>query len=125
MKNYLITGKRILVVDDNHLSREIALEVLSAYGVKVEFAISGENAIQLIKRRKENDELYDIILLDISLIGINGYQTADKIREIPGYEKDKVKIVGLSASPVNEELAKSFNAYCRKPLSIKELSSVL
>ena len=107
----------MLVVDDDELSCTTTMDVLKAIGIKAEWTLSGEKAIELVIRRHKKKDDYQIILLDWKLPGMNGIQVAKEIRRNLG---DEVPILLMSAYDWSEFEAEAREAGIRgfitKPL---------
>jgi len=120
------TGKRILLVDDNELNREIGVEILRMTGAEVETAENGKIAVEKVEASPEGS--YDLIFMDIQMPVMNGYEATAAIRSLPG-EKGKVPIVAMTANAFAEDvqLAKNtgMNGHIAKPLDMNKLKDVL
>ena len=120
------TGKRILLVEDNELNREIAVEILQMTGAEVETAENGKIAVEKVEVSPK--DRYDLIFMDIQMPVLNGYQATAAIRSLPG-EKGELPIVAMTANAFAEDvqLAKNtgMNGHIAKPLDMNKLSDVL
>jgi len=114
----------ILEVDDNDAIREIVDAVLTAEGYTVATAASGDAAMELVGRRVARGEaLPELMLLDLTMPGMSGYQTIRKLRALPG--GDRVPVIFVSALPEDEEREHALAAggvdYLSKPFQIPRL----
>ena len=120
------TEKRILLVEDNELNREIAGEILQMTGAKVETAENGKIAVEKVEASPKGS--YDLIFMDIQMPVMNGYEATAAIRSLPG-EKGKLPIVAMTANAFAEDvqLAKNtgMNGHIAKPLDMNKLNDVL
>lgn len=115
------TQRRILLVDDNELNREIATEMLREEGIIVEDTDDGTKAVGILKEK--GPDYYDCILMDIQMPIMNGYEATELIRKM--YPKDNIPIIALSANAFAEDkvasLAAGMNDHIAKPININEL----
>ncbi len=120
----LFTGKKILVVDDNEVNILIAKRFLSKWGLIIDFASNGEEAINKIV-----NNVYDLIFMDIRMPGIDGFDTTKIIREIEGDYYKKVPIIALTASTLHNENMKfkesGMDGHILKPFNPDEIKAVL
>ena len=123
-ENY--AGKRILLVEDNALNREIATEILSMTGVTVDTAENGKIAVEKVMEAPE--KWYDLIFMDIQMPIMNGYEATAAIRAFAG-RRGKVPIIAMTANAFAEDvqLAKNtgMNEHIAKPLDLNKLNDVL
>lgn len=119
----ILKGKRILLVEDNELNREIAGEILTVEGAEIEEAFDGTEALNKIESK--NIEYYDLILMDIRMPGMNGYETTREIRR--RYPECRVPIVALSANAFEEDRKLShecgMDGHISKPIIIDQLKA--
>ena len=120
------SGKRILLVEDNELNREIAGEILQMTGAEVETAEHGKIAVEKVEASPKGS--YDLVFMDIQMPVMNGYEATAAIRSLPG-EQGKLPIVAMTANAFAEDvqLAKNtgMNGHIAKPLDMNKLSDVL
>ena len=118
----IVSGLKVLVVEDNSMNQLLAQKVLEDWGWTVEIASGGMIAIEKIK---QND--YDIVLMDIQMPEMDGYETTAFIREKLPVPKCYVPIIATTAHVMQAEEDKCFeagmDAYISKPFSIKLLYS--
>lgn len=96
-----LMGKRVLVADDNELNREILKEVLADYGLLVEEAANGREAVEAVKRNEPSH--YDFILMDIEMAVMDGYEATAKIRALPNRIRASIPIIALTVNTVPED----------------------
>ena len=117
----VLEGKRILMVEDNELNREISMEVLSEAGIIVDEAEDGAKAVERVK--EVGIDYYDCILMDIQMPVMNGYEATKAIRRMKNGRK--VPIIALSANAFEDDKAKSLEAgmddHQSKPIIIPKL----
>lgn len=121
MDDYDFKGKRILLVEDNELNREIATELIGVTGASVESAEDGIQAIEMFKNSAEG--YYDLILMDIQMPRMDGYEATRQIRMMQRSDAGKVPIFAMTANAFAEDELKSreagMNAHISKPLDIQ------
>ena len=119
------SGKRVLLVEDNALNREIAAEIIGMTGAQVDSAENGRDAVDII--RQKGAEYYGIVFMDIQMPVMNGYESAKEIRALPGC--GELPIVAMTANAFAEDVLQSRNAgmneHISKPLDMKKLSEVM
>ena len=118
-------GKKVLLVEDNELNREIALDILENEGILVETAVNGEEAVRAVSEK--GTDYYDFVLMDIQMPVMNGYEATTKIRKL--YPDAVLPIIALSANAFEEDRQKSIaagmNDHVAKPIKVDELKSVM
>ena len=121
------TGKRVLLVEDNELNREIAAEILQETGFKVEVAVDGSEAVSMVEKSEEY--YYDIILTDIQMPVMNGYEEVTAIRGMKRSDIAAMPIIAMTANAFEEDKALALkcgmNGHVAKPLDINTLFQVL
>jgi putative two-component system response regulator len=116
--------ENILLVEDNEINREIMQSQLTAMGCRVDMAVNGTDALKLYQKKA-----YDVILTDIEMPEMNGYELTAEIRRLEADTDRSTPILAITASEfdLNEERARSkgFNGYMLKPLEIEVLKKKL
>ncbi len=122
-----LSGKRILVVEDNALNSEIAVEILATTGAAVETAEDGQIAVDMVKNHPA--DWYDFVLMDIQMPNLNGYEATRAIRALPLKRRRPLPIVAMTANTFAEDAAKSkaagMDEHLPKPLDLHRLYGVL
>ena len=121
-----LEGKKILLVEDNELNREIASEILEDFGMVVDTAGNGAKAVEMVL--KHGMHYYDAIIMDINMPVMNGYEATKTIRSLPDDDRPVV-IIALSANAFEEDKRKSLsvgmNAHIPKPIKVADLIGTL
>ncbi len=124
---YDFSGKRVLLVEDNELNREIACAILKDTGMEVDTAVDGTEAVNIMYKADEDE--YDLIFMDIQMPRMDGYTATREIRTLTNNKKANIPIVAMTANAFEEDKKKAFeagmNAHIAKPISIKQISKVL
>jgi CheY-like chemotaxis protein/two-component sensor histidine kinase len=122
-----LAGKRVLLVEDNELNAEIAKEILEMTGLAVDLADDGSVAVDMV--RDSEDHPYDLILMDIQMPRMNGYDAARAIRNLGCDYGRSVPIIAMTANAFAEDvqaaLSAGMNEHIAKPLDMKALAGVL
>ena len=122
-----LKGKKLLLVEDNALNRELAQEILKEAGFAVDTAEDGEIAVQ--KMRQAAPEQYDLILMDIQMPKMDGYEATRQIRALPDAAKAGIPIFAMTANAFEEDRQNAWKAgmdgHIAKPLDIPHLLHVL
>ena len=118
----LDSGRKILVVDDNDQNRAFVKDILSPLGFEIMEAVNGHEALNTVKDFHPN-----VILMDLVMPGMDGFETIRRIRRIPEFEE--VVVIGISASAYDVTKQESFAAGCNdfltKPFQIEEILDCL
>ena len=119
----VLKDKRILVAEDNELNREIATEILRAEGCIIEEAENGMVAVEKLVNSKAG--YYDLILMDIQMPVMDGYEAVSKIRAIENKKLANIPIIAMTANAFEEDKKKALevgmNAHVSKPIDIDKL----
>lgn len=120
-------GKRILIVEDNDLNREIEVAILEDAGFLVEEAVDGQKAVEKVKDAK--DGYYDGILMDIQMPVMDGYEATREIRKLKNPMLARIPIIAVSANAFDEDKIASekagMNAHIEKPIRLDYLFDTL
>ncbi len=121
------SGKRILLVEDNEINREIAVEILEVTGLAIEAADDGDTAVEMVLSADKG--YYDLVLMDIQMPRMNGYEATENIRSIESNPEDHLPIVAMTANANAEDIAAAKKAgmdgHLAKPLDFGKLLGVL
>ena len=121
------TGKKLLVVEDNELNLEIASTLLEEAGFEVDTAGNGKIAVEKVKASSAGR--YDLILMDVQMPEMDGYEATRRIRALPDKKKAAIPIVAMTANAFEEDqknaLNVGMNGHIAKPLDIQKLFQVL
>ena len=120
-------GKRLLVVEDNPLNQEIASEILTSMDFAVDVASDGEEAVAIMKKAQVGQ--YDLILMDIQMPHMNGYEATRQIRGLPNPGISSIPIVAMTANAFEDDRLEAISAgmsgYIAKPIEIAKLVQTL
>ena len=126
-KNADFKGKHILLVEDNALNREISREILSDAGFLVEEADDGDAAVEKVRWSAPGH--YDLILMDVQMPRMDGYEATRQIRALPDAAKAGIPIFAMTANAFEEDrqnaLKAGMDGHIAKPLDIPHLLQVL
>lgn len=119
--------KRILVVEDNELNREIVSDILSEAGIIVEEAENGKNAIDLLQSKEAG--YYSLILMDIQMPIMDGYEATEYIRNMENKHLANIPIIAMTANAFEEDKKKALsigmNYHLAKPINIDTMFDIL
>ena len=122
-----LSGKHVLLAEDNDLNAEIAVTVLEETGIVIERV---EDGIQCVNRVAQmSPGTYDLILMDIQMPNMDGYQAAQCIRHLDDKMKAEIPIIAMTANAFAEDRKKAFdagmNGHIAKPIDIEKLGAVI
>ena len=120
-------NKHILLVEDNELNSEIATEILTEYGFIVDTAENGAEALEKVSTSKPGT--YDLVLMDVQMPVMNGYEATKRIRELKNPALANISILAMTANAFDEDRKKALESgmdgFLSKPIVIKELVQAL
>ena len=119
--------KRILLAEDNDLNAEIACEILKSEGYLVEHASHGQQCVEMLQEAE--DGYYDLILMDIQMPFMDGYEACKEIRKMKDTQKANIPIIAMTANAFEEDkqmaIKAGMNDHVPKPMDMRVLSPVL
>ncbi len=123
----VFAGKKILLVEDNELNQEIAATILEEQGFSVDLA--GDGTIAVEKMETADPDRYDIILMDIQMPCMDGYEATRRIRALEDKTKANIPIYAMTANAFEDDRQKALdaglNGHIAKPIDIAKLMAVL
>ncbi len=118
--------KRVLLVEDNELNREIARTLIQEMGIQTEEALDGAEAVDMVARSPES--WYDMILMDIQMPKMDGYEATRAIRGLRRKDAQRIPIIAMTANAFEEDvrsaLRAGMNAHFSKPIDIDALQKL-
>ena len=122
-----VRPRRILLVEDNEINREIATELLQELDFIIDTAPDGSVAVERMRQARPGD--YDAILMNIQMPVMDGWEAAKEIRALPDSAVAKIPIIALSANVLESDLRKSaesgMNAHLAKPMDVTEVQKTI
>jgi len=119
------TGRRVLLVEDNEMNREIAVDILEEAGLTIETAENGADAVKMVEDK--GISYYNFILMDIQMPVMNGYEATKILRKMDGAEK--LPIIAVSANAFAEDknasIAAGMNDHIPKPIDVGVLMKTI
>ena len=126
-RTYDYSGKRVLLVEDNELNREIATAILEETGMQIDSAVDGIEAVNIINEAPEDK--YDLVLMDIQMPRMDGYTATREIRTLSNNRKANIPIVAMTANAFEEDRRKAFecgmNGHIVKPIDMVSIAQIL
>ena len=116
-------GRRVLLVEDNAFNRDVAIEMLQALDLKVDYAVNGQDGIEALN----DDVTYDLVLMDIQMPVMDGLKATRLIRSNPRFAE--LPIIAMTAHAMTEDREKSLavgmNDHVTKPINPRQLATLL
>ena len=123
----LLKGKHALMAEDNELNAEIAKTLLEEMGLIIEHVENGAECVRKMEEMPAGS--YDLILMDIQMPEMDGYQATETIRNLPGKEKAEIPIIAMTANAFEEDrkmaFSKGMNAHIAKPIDVNIIEKTL
>ena len=122
-----IRSGRILLTEDNPLNQEIAVAILSEAGFEVDVAENGRIAVDTVAKAEPG--YYRVVLMDVQMPVLNGYDAAKEIRSLDNKEKASIPIIAMTANAFDEDkqeaLESGMNGHIAKPIDVEKLFGAL
>lgn len=123
----LLKGKNVLAAEDNALNAEILVELLEMIGMTCDLAGNGKEAVEKFEQSALNQ--YDLILMDVQMPVMNGYEAASAIRNSSHPQTETIPIIAMTANAFAEDvkaaLDAGMNEHVSKPIDMEHLKSVM
>ena len=122
-----LAGKKILLVDDIDVNREIATAILEMSGFEVETAVNGQDAVNILQEK--GGGYFDVILMDVQMPVMDGYEATETIRQLPNKKLAAIPILAMTANAFDEDIKNAFaagmNGHIAKPIDVPKLMEEL
>ena len=122
-----LNGMKFLAVEDNDINADILAELMAMEGASVIRCVNGQEAVEKFKASKEGD--FDMILMDIQMPVMNGYEATILIRGLKTEWAQKIPIIAMTANAYADDIQKSYdsgmNAHISKPIDIKVVEKTI
>ncbi len=123
----VLTGRHILLAEDNDLNWEIAQDLLSELGLELDWAENGQICLEMFQQSSEG--YYDAILMDIRMPIMTGYEATEAIRALKRSDAANIPIIAMTADAFSEDIQRclsyGMNDHVAKPIDIKEVANLL
>ena len=124
---YNFSGRRVLLAEDNELNQMIAVSILEGAGFEVDIAVDGQEAVEKIEAVPADH--YDVVLMDIQMPRMDGYEAAGRIRAMDDKQKASIPIIAVTANAFEEDrkiaLEAGMNGHLAKPYDIPEMMKTI
>ena len=125
--NFNFADKKILLVEDNEMNRQIACDVLADYGLKVFTAENGHEAVEMVKASTPGQ--YDLVLMDVQMPVMDGFAATHAIRSLKEKFKSNIPIIAMTANAFEEDRRAAFDAgmneHIAKPIDLEKMKYIL
>ena len=124
-EDIMLDGKRVLLAEDNDLNAEIAMAILEMNGMQMDRVEDGEQCVSLLERMPE--DMYDLILMDVQMPNMNGYEATKKIRNMDNLKKANIPVVAMTANAFESDKQMAFDSgmdgHISKPIDMDKMKS--
>ena len=122
----LFAGRRLLLVEDVDINREIVIALLEPTGIEIDCAANGRDAVRMFS---EAPHIYDVIFMDVQMPEMDGYEATRRIRELKYLEAKTIRIIAMTANVFREDIERCLDAgmdnHLGKPLDFHEVINML
>ena len=122
-----LEGMKFLVAEDNDINADILTELMDMYGATVTRGVNGQEVVEMFKAANEGD--YDMILMDIQMPVMNGYEAAAAIRALDSEWAHRIPIIAMTANAYADDVQQAFdagmNAHVTKPIDIRVVEKTI
>ncbi|MDE6902924.1 MAG: response regulator, partial [Lachnospiraceae bacterium] len=119
----MLSGRRVLLAEDNELNWEIAEELLSEEGLALDWAENGQLCVEMFERAEQG--YYDAILMDLRMPVMTGYEATHVIRAMDRQDAKEIPIIAMTADAFAEDVQKcldaGMNAHVPKPIDVRDV----
>ena len=126
-KDNIFKDKKLLIVEDNEINRDIVIEAMTIIGMRTEVACNGKEAVEIMNGCQDNE--YYAVLMDIEMPVMNGYEATRQIRESKREYLRNVPVIAISANCFEEDIEAykdaGMNGHITKPMTFNEVIRVL
>jgi len=127
LPSFRFAGKRVLIVDDMAINREIAAEILKQTGAESESAEDGDVCLRMVESAPAG--YYDLILMDLMMPNMDGLEATRRVRQLPDRRKAEIPIIAMTTNVTegdrNAAMAAGMNAFEEKPIFIDKLFATM
>ena len=124
-EDMILDGKRVLLAEDNDLNAEIAMAILEMNGIQMDRVEDGAQCVSLLERMPE--DAYDLILMDVQMPNMNGYEATRKIRSMDNLKKANIPVVAMTANAFESDKQMAFDSgmdgHISKPIDMDQMKS--
>ena len=124
-EDMILDGKRVLLAEDNDLNAEIAMAILEMNGIQMDRVEDGAQCVSLLERMPE--DAYDLILMDVQMPNMNGYEATRKIRSMENLKKANIPVVAMTANAFESDKQMAFDSgmdgHISKPIDMDQMKA--